>query len=419
MRKHAVALLFALLLICGHVLASVAIADNYSPLYAGLVMDRQSGRVLYQHSADETRRPASLTKMMTLHLLFDALRGGKVSMHTQLPISSYAARQPRSNLNLRPGSKISVRDSIHALIIHSANDVAVVVAEALGGNEDNFVQMMNRKAAALGMESTRFANPHGLHDDSQVSTARDMARLATALHKNHPKYIPLFSKKSFTYKGRVIHTHNRVINRFSGANGMKTGYIKASGFNVVTTTHRHDGDLVAVVMGGDTAKARDDHMIELLSKSYVRLAENKGVRTDRKLDGQYRSMFAAVDPAVYNAGKPSKITAEGDASGGEEDGLEINRSNVFAPIEKQKIAAISARVLEDSEEVEEVVQKKQVNKPDLTVAKKAKVSKVSSHQAKVKKKISVAKHRLKNRKVLASKSAGLSSQRRLGSKKNG
>lgn len=240
--------------------------------YASIVINVKTGKVLFSKNADQKRYPASLTKMMTLYLIFDALKKKKLYPLKKLKVSKYASEQPKSNIDLKSGNKITVRKAIHALIVKSANDAAVVLSESVAGNRKKFINLMNKTAKKLGMNSTSFQNANGLHHEKQYTTARDMAKLAIALKKDFPKYYHLFSMTSFIYRGEEIHGHNRVLKRYEWADGLKTGYINASGFNLATSAKRPEGNLVAIVMGGQTARIRDDHMINLLDNAYVRLS---------------------------------------------------------------------------------------------------------------------------------------------------
>lgn len=241
-----------------------------NPRYAAIVVDVESGEVLHAANADETRYPASLTKMMTLYLLFEALEGRSVSLDRPLPVSSYAASKPASKLYVKAGSSIPVEIAIQALVIKSANDVAVVVAEALGGSEEHFARMMTAKARELGMTRTTFRNPNGLPDAGQTTTARDMAILSLRLMQDFPQYYHYFSRTRFNWKGKTITGHNRLLDNYPGADGLKTGFIRASGFNVATSAVRDGRRLLSVVMGGFTAASRDTHMADLLDRGFVR-----------------------------------------------------------------------------------------------------------------------------------------------------
>lgn len=260
-------LAFGLLVSLAVLLATAAQAN---PKYAAIVVDVESGEILHAANAEETRYPASLTKMMTLYLLFEALEGRSMSLDQPLPVSSYAASKPASKLYVKAGSTIPVETAIQALIIKSANDVAVVVAEALGGSESHFARMMTAKARELGMRDTTFRNPHGLPDAGQTTTARDMAILSLRLMQDFPQYYHYFSRTRFAWKGKTITGHNRLLDNYPGADGLKTGFIRASGFNVATSAVRDGRRLVSVVMGGFTAASRDAHMADLLDRGFVR-----------------------------------------------------------------------------------------------------------------------------------------------------
>jgi len=237
-----------------------------SPKYAAIVVDANDGKVLYQAASDATRYPASLTKMMTLYLLFEAMETGRVSASTEIPVSDYARSRPPTKIGFRRGQSIDVDSAIKALVIKSANDVATAIAEYLGGTEGNFAAMMTAKARSIGMRGTVFRNASGLPDSGQVTTARDMAVLGLALRKRFPQYYYYFSATSFAYRGRTIRGHNDLIGGVDGVDGIKTGYTRASGFNVVTSAARGGRKVVAVVMGGDTARARNANMAALIDR---------------------------------------------------------------------------------------------------------------------------------------------------------
>jgi D-alanyl-D-alanine carboxypeptidase len=238
---------------------------------ASIIVHLNTGKVMYARSADATRYPASLTKMMTLYMLFDALASGKVRMDTRMGVSRHAAGQSPSKLGLRSGSTFRVRDAIPALVVKSANDVAVVVAEHLGGTESEFARDMTTKARALGMSNTRFRNAHGLPNRHQTTTARDMATLAAALIDDFPQYYHFFSRTSFSHAGRTYRTHNRLMRTYRGMDGLKTGFITASGFNLASSAKRNGHRLVAVVMGGNTADERNATMERILDRVFDRL----------------------------------------------------------------------------------------------------------------------------------------------------
>lgn len=266
--------LFALAISLLFVFATaVATPAQANPRYASIVVDVATGEVLHASNADATRYPASLTKMMTLYMVFEALEQGRLSLDQRLPVSAHAASMPPSKLGLPAGGGIAVRDAILALIVRSANDVAAVVAEALGGSESAFARQMTEKARALGMTSTTFRNASGLPDRGQVSTARDLATLSLRVMRDFPQHYHYFSTQSFTYGSQTHSSHNRLVRNYGGADGMKTGYIRASGFNVATSAVRDGRRIVAVVMGGRTAQSRDAHMADLLDRGFVRATQ--------------------------------------------------------------------------------------------------------------------------------------------------
>ncbi len=256
--------------------------------FAALVVDANTGRVLYEKNAGNTRYPASLTKMMTLYLTFDALKRGHISMEDTLPVSAKAASQPQTNISLSEGDRLPMRTAIESVIVRSANDSALVLAEAIGGTEWNFALLMTKKARELGMQNTVFRNPNGLPDNKQYTTAYDMARLAIALRRDFPEYYPFFKLQEFSYDGVTYPGHNRVMGRYRGADGVKTGFINASGFNLVTSVKRDGYNIVAVVMGGASAASRDNTMISLLDRTFAELASKKnslaGGRPDERAD---------------------------------------------------------------------------------------------------------------------------------------
>ncbi|CAA7613383.1 D-alanyl-D-alanine carboxypeptidase family protein [Magnetospirillum sp. UT-4] len=270
------------LLVCAAAAAGFAPAAEAAPResrYAAIVVDFDSGDVLHAVNPDRQSYPASLTKVMTLYLLFDALESRKVSLRTMLPVSSHAAAQAPSKLALRPGDRIAVEDAVLALVTKSANDVAVVVAEALGGSEDEFAEMMTRKARQLGMSSTTYRNASGLPDSGQISTPRDQARLGRALIRDHGEHYHYFSTRQFKWRGQPISTHNRLMLRYKGADGIKTGYINASGFNLIASAKRDGRRIVGVVFGGDTAGWRDRQMAQNLDKGFARLKGGIDIRS--------------------------------------------------------------------------------------------------------------------------------------------
>ena len=245
---------------------------------ASIVVDHASGTVLSARSADEPAIPASLTKMMTLYLTFQALAAGQIDLSSRLKISARAAAMPPTKLGLRAGETIRVEDAILGLVTRSANDAASVLAEGLGGSEDRFAQAMTRTARKLGMTRTVFRNASGLPNAEQRSTARDLAKLASQLIKDYPGYYRYFASRSFAYRGRNFANHNRLLGVYPGMDGLKTGYTRASGFNLAASAVRGNRRLVAVVIGGRTAAARDAVMVELLDRAFERI--RKGLPTE-------------------------------------------------------------------------------------------------------------------------------------------
>ncbi|WP_292350099.1 D-alanyl-D-alanine carboxypeptidase family protein [Mesorhizobium sp.] len=254
--------------------------------YAAIVVDARSGKQLFEVNSTAQRYPASLTKMMTLYLLFEALESGRVSKETQIPVSDNAARQPPTKLRFRRGETIDVDSAIRAIVVKSANDVAVAVGEYLGGSQDQFAAVMTAKARSLGMTSTSFRNASGLPDDSQMTTARDMAVLGMALEHRFPQHFHYFSESDFMFRGRLVRGHNDMLGRVRGVDGIKTGYIRASGYNIVTSYNADGRQLIVVVMGAESARQRNDHVEALIQRSLSPMAG----------DAKTRLMYAGQQP---------------------------------------------------------------------------------------------------------------------------
>lgn len=244
-----------------------AAQSSYQPAYASIVVDVNSGQVLQASNADAIRHPASLTKIMTLYLLFERLEQGKIKLSSDIPISAHAASQAPSKLGLKPGESIRVESAIRAVVTKSANDIAVAVGEALAGDEPSFGRMMTAKARALGMNQTVYRNASGLPNDEQVTTARDQALLGRAIQDRFPQYYHYFATRSFEFHGKAMRNHNHLLGRIAGVDGIKTGYIRASGFNIVTSARRSGRHVVAVVFGGRTASARDARVVGLIENN--------------------------------------------------------------------------------------------------------------------------------------------------------
>lgn len=236
--------------------------------YASIVIDATNDTVMHARYADEARFPASLTKVMTLYMVFEELDAGRLTLDEMLPVSATAAAKPPSKLGLRAGEEISVRDAISALITKSANDVACVVAERIGVTEARFAALMTVKARTIGMTDTRFYNASGLPDSRQVSTARDMAVLAEAVIDNFSHHYDYFATRTFSWDGRTYKNHNELLGDVDGVDGIKTGYTRASGYNLMASAQRGDSRIIAIMLGGRTARARNAHVTDLIEAAY-------------------------------------------------------------------------------------------------------------------------------------------------------
>ncbi len=251
-------------------------APSYNPAFASIIVDGNSGAILSANNPDSLRHPASLTKIMTLYMLFERLEAGKLSLDSQMEVSEHASIQAPTKLGLRPGQTLRVEDAIKALVTRSANDAAVVIAEAIAGDEDTFARMMTKKARALGMSRTVYRNASGLPNDDQVTTARDQATLGRAIQDRFPRYYRYFATSVFVYKGHPIRNHNRLLGVVEGVDGIKTGYTRASGFNLVSSMRRGNRHLIGVVLGGRSGGSRDAIMRNLLAEN---LDKASGQRT--------------------------------------------------------------------------------------------------------------------------------------------
>lgn len=284
--------------------------------YAALVMDADTGMILFERNPDKSLHPASLTKVMTLLLAFDAMQNGTLSPHDRIRISPYAASMSPSKLGLKAGSTIRVEDAIYALVTKSANDISVALAEALGGSEQRFAKMMTARAQSIGMTKSRFYNASGLPDSRQFSSARDMAILARYIISTYPRQYRYFSAKSFTYGGRTHRNHNRLMETYSGMDGMKTGYVNASGFNLVASAKRGNQRLIGVVFGGQSTVSRNNHMAEILDNGFrqmndMRIAQARAPKTDRAQTA-YTPEVAAATTALAARGTPARAATTDD-----------------------------------------------------------------------------------------------------------
>lgn len=316
-------------------------AKSNSVSIPAIVVDANNGKVLFANRADEIRAPASITKVMSLYLVFDALQSGRISWNTQMPVSKRAASRPRMRLGMPAGSTISVRDAVNAMIVLSANDASVVVAEYLGGTEDNFARIMTMKARSLGMRNTTFKNANGLPAQGHVSSARDIALMSIAMREHFPQYYNLFSQRQFSYRGKVYNGHNRVLDRIDGADGLKTGFTNAAGYTITTSVAKNGKKLVIVVLGGSSGRQRDD-VVVALANAYIGSASSsskkrlfsgwnvgqsawKGMRSPKQVvqpnqsrvnspqadptpvdDSQEELTTASVTPSKRSAALPSK-----------------------------------------------------------------------------------------------------------------
>src|SRR6476659_869567 len=253
------------------------VSESSSPKFASIIVDGNSGATLTATNPDAVRHPASLTKIMTLYLLFERLESGKMKLDTEMPVSQHAADQDPTKLNLRAGQTIRVEDAIKGLVTRSANDAAVVIAEAIGGDEDDFAQMMTRKARALGMSKTVYRNANGLPNDEQVTTARDQATLGRAIQERFPRYYRYFATSTFNWRGQSIRNHNHLLGSVEGVDGIKTGYTRASGFNLVSSMRRGNCHLISVVLGGRSGGSRDATMRNLLAENLPKGATTRTV----------------------------------------------------------------------------------------------------------------------------------------------
>jgi D-alanyl-D-alanine carboxypeptidase len=352
----------------GIVLLSAPLAEAKPSRYAAIIVDADTGKVLQATSPDRRSYPASLTKVMTLYLLFDALEQGRLRMDSLLPVSAHAAGQAPSKLGLRPGDEISVQEAILALVTKSANDVAVVIAEALGGSENGFAVKMTQRAHAIGMVATTYRNASGLPNLGQVSTPRDQAILARAIIRDHAHYYRYFATRSFDWRGQTISSHNRLMLNYAGADGLKTGYINASGFNLIASAVRDGHRLVGVVFGGDTAAWRDHRMAQLLDRGFAQVASGMAIQD---VADEVEAEPAPVKPAVVKAkakakavklaaAKAAKAAAddtEGDSTDDDSWGIQVGAFAASKPAHAAAAAAakkLGGLIFEASVDVDRV-----------------------------------------------------------------
>jgi len=312
--------------------------ESYNPQFSSIIVDGNTGAVLSSNNPDGIRRPASLTKIMTLYLLFERLDAGKMKLDTEMDVSEHASEQAPTKLGLKPGQTLKVEDAIKGLVTRSANDAAVVIAEAIAGDEDEFAKLMTRKARALGMSKTTYRNASGLPNDEQLTTARDQATLGRAIQDRYPRYYRYFATTVFNYRGQSIRNHNRLLGNVEGVDGIKTGYTRASGFNLVSSMRRGNRHLVGVVLGGRSGGSRDATMRNLLAENLEKGATKRTVAaiTERNAaDG-------AVDVAdAGTASRPAEAAQPGSTlASAEPAAMPTTRS--IAPAKPSLMAAAAA-----------------------------------------------------------------------------
>jgi D-alanyl-D-alanine carboxypeptidase len=315
--------------------------ESYSPAFSSIIVDGNTGATLAANNPDASRHPASLTKIMTLYLLFERLEAGKMKLDTEMDVSEHASEQAPTKLGLRPGQTIKVEDAIKGLVTRSANDAAVVIAEAIAGDEDDFAKLMTRKAHVLGMSKTTYRNASGLPDDEQVTTARDQSTLGRAIQDRFPRYYRYFSTVAFNYHGQSIRNHNHLLGSVEGVDGIKTGYTRASGFNLVTSMRRGNRHLVGVVLGGRSGGSRDAIMRNLLAENLDKAATKRTVAaiaernpSDANTDVAQAEPDSRPAPTVQNQGAIQLATAEPPAA----------PARAAAPITRSIFAAAAASV---------------------------------------------------------------------------
>ena len=301
---------------------------------AYLIVDATSGRELASDRADELRHPASVTKLMTIYLTFSALDSGRLSLGDGLPVSVNALNAPPTKMGMTPGGTVNVRDATMALITRSANDAAVLLAEGLAGSEEAFARLMTQKARQLGMSSTVFRNASGLPNSEQVTTARDLAKLANALLRDYPHYYAIFSVQSYPYRGRTLENHNRMLGNYEGADGLKTGYTNASGFNLVMSAVRDNRRLIGVVMGGTSAAQRDRTMAALMDRGFtLASAMQLSPWTSVRKPASARYTAAQFDPGASfaEAYRPPAATVQAPAQQGQQQQVSPKFAGFVAP----------------------------------------------------------------------------------------
>ncbi|TGR22276.1 MULTISPECIES: D-alanyl-D-alanine carboxypeptidase [unclassified Mesorhizobium] len=339
-------------------------ASSLAAKSAAIVVDAKTGKVLYSANADGRRYPASLTKMMTLYLTFEAMAKGKISRNSPVVFSAHASAEAPTKLGVKPGGSVTVETAILSIVTKSANDSATALGEMIGGNETNFARMMTAKARQLGMDGTVFRNANGLPDPGQFTTARDMATLGIALREHFPQYYGYFAQRSFLYGRQRINGHNRLLGRIKGVDGIKTGYTRASGFNLVSSVNDGNRRLVAVVMGGTSGGSRDNQMAGLINTYLPRASTRGGGDLVAKADSNPIKALAKVLLPKHDAPTPDEkpvavaeadtavadhtttavaddaTVAQGDSE--DEDTAEAEAPKLVVPAKKVKTVIVSA-----------------------------------------------------------------------------
>jgi D-alanyl-D-alanine carboxypeptidase len=317
--------------------------ESYSPQFSSIIVDANSGATLASNSPDGIRHPASLTKVMTLYLLFERLESGKITLDTEMPVSEHASEQDPTKLGLRPGQTLRVEDAIKGVVTKSANDAAVVIAEALGGgDEGDFAKMMTRKARALGMTRTNYVNASGLPADEQLTSARDQATLGRAIQDRFPRYYRYFATEEFNFRGRTIHGHNHLLGSVEGVDGIKTGYTRASGFNLVTNLRRGNRHLVGVVLGGRSGGSRDAIMRSLLAENLEKASNTRTVAAITERNPADANADVAEDEAEDRPTQTVQVNGAVQVASAANEPVAAPPVHSTAPVSKPSVLAAAA-----------------------------------------------------------------------------
>jgi D-alanyl-D-alanine carboxypeptidase len=333
--------------LAGLTLVGLMVVGSFSPAgakpqFSAISLDARTGKILFSNDIDGLRHPASLTKVMTLYILFQDLQAKRVKLSTDLLVSRRASNMAPSKLGMKPGTTITVDTAIKALVTRSANDVAATIAENLGGSEANFAGRMTRTAQAIGMSKTTFQNASGLPNPGQWTTARDMATLSLRIQRDFPQYYPYFRIVSFVYKGEVIRTHNKLLGRYQGTDGIKTGYIAASGFNLTTSAMRGSKRVVGVVLGATSNSSRNQYMMRMLDGTFPKCVDGSSIAAKA---GSPEGIVTAAEPPVEvamvkpkrksifgkNAAEPDEPEVATEASPAQGTTFQIVVANAEAP----------------------------------------------------------------------------------------